>query len=231
MSNLFDINVFFEFKYEDFLLLFLSLTKFMSGIKCKLEIDEANSIYVKFFCEDMIFKQLAETYKLKLQLKPYANFYNQLSMRVEFNPNNTCEDELNRLFPPSTNNETEQFHNMDTNDQLLFPPYETYTDRKGLKFRRYTKNNDKYHNCPLDPELICKIESKNLSTSYNNNNTIDDYDENKQQVCCSEFRSIDKLRLILYTFEDRRLIYLKKYARLKRIILLRNFQGYDINNE
>ena len=112
VTNLFAEFVFFEFKYEDFLYLFISMTKFMTGINCRLEIDEINSIFVKFYCDENNFQQLAEIYKFRLQLKPYASFYNNLSLRIEFNPNTANEDDINLLFAPNQISDTEQFYKM-----------------------------------------------------------------------------------------------------------------------
>lgn len=229
VSNLFSQYIFFEFKYEDFILIFLRLTKFMTGLSGFIEIDEINNIFVKFFCLEENFYQLAELYKIKLQLKPYAYYYDQLSIRIDYNPNTTNEDDIRLLFHADSKNLSQQFSEMNQDDQLLFPPYETFSANKKIKFRRYTLNNDNLHNCPLDPELSSL--NKPDADRKMENNELDISDNDLKQQCCSIFRGIDKLRMITNTFGDKKLLYLKKFGRLKSIILLRNYKGYEIDNQ
>ncbi len=228
ITKLFSKYIFFEFKFEDFLLLYLRLTKFFYGIEAIIEIDETNSVFVKLYGTELNFQILADSYKFHLQIKPYANYYDQLSKRVQY----ICENENDLLLLSENRNIlNQQFAEMDQNNHLNFPPYLCYLKEKNLKFRRYT-NDDNYHNCPRDPEFTVSKHTQ----SFNSPSKKPFWMSNIEEIaylpnCCSVFRNIDKIRLIICTFEDKILLNLKKYGSLESIYILRNFKESKLNNK
>ncbi len=228
ITKLFSKYTFFEFKFEDFLLLYLRITKFFYGIEAIIEIDETNSVFVKFYGTELNFQILADSFKFHLQIKPYANYYDQLSKRVQY----ICENENDLLLLSENRNIlNQQFADLDQDNHLNFPPYLCYLKDKNLKFRRFT-NDDNYHNCPRDPEFTVSKATHSFFTPAKKTSWISNIEEiSYLPKCCSVFRNIDKIRLIKCTFEDKILLNLKRYGSLESIYILRNFKENRLNNK
>ena len=225
---------FYEFSFEDFILLFCSIIKFYTGIKIKLELrDEKSkkvllSLYIK---KEEKFESIAEFFGYELQLKPYAlkfeEFFRtlplikdekkkQMVMRklsITYNsiPINHINNNnnVNPINPKLLNNLIDiQFYDCDINNCLFFPPYIPFERNKSIKFRKYLAN-DNTHLCTNDPEFV--------------------YMKNKMdcEKKCSKFRNIDKLRLI-YNNLDHIMNFssLYKYRLLNMIIYKRNYLSY-----
>ena len=205
---------YFEWTYEDFLINFLSLIKFFTGLKLSLEIESNKKIFVKLFCSYPQLKGLAQAFEQNLQLKNYGLKYYELSLEIKKQRHEPIyqETETNLLIRDSK--EPLQFHELDQHSQFYFPSYSPYELNKDTKFRRYTKN-DQYHDCPNDPDFSRMELTPVLSTMTN------------EQFCCSNMRNLDKIRLIYRAFDEVvRLKRLKENEYLDSVIFIRNYDAY-----
>jgi len=212
---------YFVWNYEDFLITFITLFKFFTGLKPTLEIQPNDKVIIKLFCTIKKLKGHADYFEYDLQLKNYALKYEKFSRDLE-NQSKQLEDiegtenghEKEKETFIDTVTKDIQFHEMDQNVQFYFPPYSGYEIEKDVKFMRYSRN-DLYHVCPSDPELS-RMELQPVLGS-----------EETKQRCCTNLRNIDQLRLIYLAFDER--LKLKKMTDLEfleTIIILRNYKNY-----
>ena len=223
---------FYEFSFEDFILLFCSIIKFYTGIKIKLELrDEKSkkvllSLYIK---KEEKFEIIAEFFGYELQLKPYAlkfeEFFRTIHLikdeqqkqvvmrKLSLSYKSIAMEQINNvrkgifINPKDINNLIDvQFYDCDINNCLFFPPYIPFQRDKSIKYRKYLPN-DNTHLCLNDPEFV-----------YNSGNNKIECHEN-----CSKFRNIDKLRLIYNNLAHiMNFSSLYKYKLLNMIIYKRN---------
>ena len=71
---LFKFHKYFEFNFEDFLLIFLKILAFVTSAKIKLEIHN-NSIHLIVFFTETQYKYIADYLNYKMQMKPYSKVY------------------------------------------------------------------------------------------------------------------------------------------------------------
>ncbi len=219
---------YYEFHYEDFILIFCSVIRYFTGLNIKIEISDAapKKILLIIYGNEDNYETFAEFFGFELQLKPYASKYdifvnkelrkNSLNsskkslsyeerLSLSRNLNNSLEVSL--ITQKSNLNKSHQFWEFSQNDQTAFPPYMPFEKIKKLKFRTYERN-DNYHDCENDPDFHKGINSCNHDTCI--------------------FRNIDKLRLINKAleqlFKNNTLI---KYNILWMIVYKRNYISYD----
>lgn len=215
IANLFAHNVFFELKFDDYLMMIIKFMNFIHGLTFKFEVNSSNEVYLFTYGSDNNLKAIADKIKIKLQLKPYANYYYHLKNKINIPTGQEQHNNIdNQILIQESTQKGKQFHQLNDDDILLFPPYETYDMRQDLKFRRYNID-DSYHDCPNDPEL-------NFSPEKGKVNKL-------AQKCCSNLRNIDRLRIINIAYDDKIMLYLKKYGKLKSVYMLRNFDAYEFN--
>ena len=206
-------EVYFEFLYEDFLILFCSIINYYTKLDLKLEF-EGNTIELYIYGNEQTYSFLAEKLQYELQLKPYAYKYelfkynkiNDNSISSNFISKNSINSELLMNEKENETIKSIQFENLNEQSPLYFPPYKIYDFEHDMKFRRYEKN-DLYHECDniLNEENCFK---------------------------CSKFRNIDKLLLINNSLE--KLInfeYFKRQKILINRIHKRNYISYGGNIE
>ena len=211
---LYDKFGYFIWKYEDFIINFISLVKFFTGLKISMKVEPNLKIFLYFSGTEKNLRCLAEAFEYELQIKNYGLKYLEISKEISKANLQDSEDSDNLL--EDNNKETLQFHKLDHNNQSHFPPYAIYGKDLNIKFRRYSKN-DLYHDCPNDPEFSNNSESLyNLVLSKNLEN----------EKCCSNFRNIDKIRLMYRVFDE--LVVMKKLREdhLDSVIILRNYETY-----
>jgi len=212
---------YFVWKYEDFLITFITLFKFFTGLKPTLEIQPNDKVIIKLYCTMKKLKGHADYFEYDLQLKNYALKFEKFSRDLDFQSKQIEKTEVGEndkeieeeTFIDTVTKDL-QFHEMNQNVQFYFPPYSGYEIDKDVKFMRYTRN-DLYHVCPSDPELS-RMELQPVLGS-----------EQTKQRCCTNLRNIDQLRLIYLAFDER--LKLKKMMDLnflETIIILRNYKYY-----
>lgn len=182
---------YYEFHYEDFLIIFCSIVHHFTGLNIRLEFSDRFSLklLMKIYGNEKTYNKLIESTDLDLQLKPYALkyeiFVNKMKHNNNKSPPSLLKNTNQELRTPLMNQRIEkkilQFNDLNINNPLHFPPYFPYNKDKEIKYRRYNLNDD-YHECDIDPEFTNK-------PIWN--------------VCdkCSKFRNIDKLRIIYKSLE------------------------------
>ena len=217
---------YYEFHYEDFLLIFCSLIRYFTGLNIKIEISDIipKKLLLIIYGNEENYETFAEFFGMELQLKPYAFKYDNFifkelgkinikdsikslsyeeKLSYSMNLNNSLDISL---LSQSNINKSNQFWEFSQNDQTAFPPYMPFEKSKILKYRTYERN-DNYHDCENDPDFHKGI-------NYCNHDT-----------CI--FRNIDKLRLINKSleqlFKNNTLI---KYNILYMIVYKRNYICY-----
>ena len=208
---------YYEFSYEDYLLIICSIIKYFNKIKIRLELgDLENNIFLILYADEKQYESLAEKFEYELQLKPYAFKYEYY--RRELNKTELLysglitgqhqaldydsSDKAKNDYVNIANSGPIQFEYLHFSQPFLWPPYCHFDPRRKNKFRRYEKN-DLYHECPDIP--------------------ID------QDICdkSSIFRNIDKIRLLNMALDKcLRLTYMKKKNVLNTILYKRNFVSY-----
>ena len=218
-------KMYYEFSFEDFLLLFCSIVRYYTKIEIRLELRSKNSkkVMLILYCNsEANFENLAEFFGYELQLKPYAllfqneqDHFSNASTYIGSRKNSVASGDTkiakirSKLTPIDPYLYSIQFHLLDENNCLHFPPHKPYENEKKIKFRRYI-SNDEYHQCEHDEEF-------NLNFMQGN--------QCKEQ--CSKFRNIDKLRLIhkslmhILQFSS-----LYKYKMISMIIYKKNYRAY-----
>ncbi len=216
---------YYEFHYEDFILIFCSVIRYFTGLNIKIEISDSapKKILLIIYGNEDNYETFAEFFGFELQLKPYASKYDiyvnkelrknslmdskkslSYEERLSFSRLNSLEISL--ITQKSDLNKSYQFWELSQNDQTAFPPYMPFEKVKKLKFRSYERN-DNYHDCENDPDFHKGINSCDHDTSI--------------------FRNIDKLRLINKALE---LLFnnntLIKYNILWMIVYKRNYISY-----
>ena len=223
---------YFEFTYEDFLLIFCSIINYFTKLNIKIKFpDYSNTIDIYIYGNEQIYSYLAKKLQYELQLKPYAYKYELYKHRkdkkellndktslikFESSENNSTEllivnNEESEMFPF---NNPLQFEKLDEKYAFYFPPYVIFSNKHINKYRRYEKN-DLYHEC----------------SNYINNYDIND-EEKYDEICnkCSMFRNIDKLRLIKSSIEKLiNIEYFKRQNILINIIYKRNYLPYGLS--
>ena len=227
---------FYEFSFEDFILLFCSIIKFYTGIKIKLELRDEKSKKVLlslYITKEEKFETIAEFFGYELQLKPYAlkfeEFFRTIHLikdekkkqvvmrKLSLSYKSITMEQMNNvrkgifINPKEINNLIDvQFYDCDIDNCLFFPPYIPFQRDKSIKFRKYLPN-DHTHLCLNDPEFV-----------YNKGNNQTECHKN-----CSKFRNIDKLRLIYNNLAHiMNFSSLYKYKLLNMIIYKRNYLAY-----
>ena len=205
IEKIYENNGFFTWKYEDFLINFITLVKFFTGLKVTLKIEPNFKVFLKFYCSEIVLKGLAWYFEYDLQLKNYGHNYNQLYNQLR----NKQEIELDSQSTKSKLIDgTLQFHELNQENQINFPPYNKYEISKNKKFRRYT-SDDLYYEIPNDPDLSISQFVSIVETQDIEQNSI--------------FRNIDKIRLIYRAFDDVISQKSLKKEYLDSIIFLRNY--------
>ena len=205
IEKIYENNGFFTWKYEDFLINFITLVKFFTGLKVTLKIEPNFKVFLKFYCSEIVLKGLACYFEYDLQLKNYGHNYNQLYNQLR----NKQEIELDSQSTKSKLIDgTLQFHELNQENQINFPPYNKYEISKNKKFRRYT-SDDLYYEIPNDPDLSISQFVSIVETQDIEQNSI--------------FRNIDKIRLIYRAFDDVISQKSLKKEYLDSIIFLRNY--------
>ena len=212
---------YFEFTYEDFLLILCSIINYYTNLDIKIKFEGTTNIIDLFiYGNEEKYSFLAEKLQYELQLKPYAykyELYKHIKDKRKKNDKNTSFIRLGTNEILLTSNEEGemypfdkplQFEKLNDDSPFYFPPYMKYNSEHEIKYRRYNKN-DLYHECPIH---------------YNK------YDE----ICdnCSKFRNIYKLLLINYSIE--KLInfeYFKRQEVLVNRIHKRNYLSYGVSIE
>ena len=216
---------YYEFHYEDFILIFCSVIRYFTGLNIKIEISDSapKKILLIIYGNEDNYETFAEFFGFELQLKPYASKYD-IYVNKELRKNSLMDSkkslsyeerlslsrlnslEISLITQKSDLNKSYQFWEFSQNDQTAFPPYMPFEKVKKLKFRSYERN-DNYHDCENDPDFHKGINSCDHDTSI--------------------FRNIDKLRLINKALE---LLFnnntLIKYNILWMIVYKRNYISY-----
>ena len=216
---------YYEFHYEDFILIFCSVIRYFTGLNIKIEISDSapKKILLIIYGNEDNYETFAEFFGFELQLKPYASKYD-IYVNKELRKNSLMDSkkslsyeerlslsrlnslEISLITQKSDLNKSYQFWEFSQNDQTAFPPYMPFEKSKILKYRTYERN-DNYHDCENDPDFHKGI-------NYCNHDT-----------CI--FRNIDKLRLINKAleqlFKNNTLI---KYNILYMIVYKRNYICY-----
>ena len=213
IENIYDKVGFFTWKFEDFLLNFITLVKFFTGLKVTLNIEANSKVYIKFYSSEVVLKGLAESFEYDLQLKNYGKSYNRIYMELKDKQNlSKTENQSENSVLIDNSEGTQQFHNFNQEKQFNFPPYVNYEKCKNNKFRRYTRD-DLFHECSNDRESV------NLELM---NETIKD----SEPECCTNFRNIDRIRLIYRAFDEIILQKSLKEEYLDSVVFLRNYKTY-----
>ena len=185
---------YYEFHYEDFILIFCSVIRYFTGLNIKIEISDSapKKILLIIYGNEDNYETFAEFFGFELQLKPYASKYD-IYVNKELRKNSLMDSkkslsyeerlslsrlnslEISLITQKSDLNKSYQFWEFSQNDQTAFPPYMPFEKVKKLKFRSYERN-DNYHDCENDPDFHKGINSCAHDISI--------------------FRNIDKLRLI-----------------------------------
>jgi hypothetical protein len=204
-----------EYGYDDFLLNMFKILRFYTRLNMSLELSADKKVHVKLFAKNKFYNLLAQSFYYDLQLKPYAIKYNEFKEFYEKKDkkkeelglsaiNEEADDEENeneQFIAIYYSKPTPQFHELDYNQSINHPPYNSYALDKNLKFRRYLKN-DKFHDCPHDPEISDEAFDKYAlvdEEGYYDEEYEVDPDKSARLTCeenCSKFRNIDKLRLL-----------------------------------
>ena len=216
---------YYEFHYEDFILIFCSVIRYFTGLNIKIEISDSapKKILLIIYGNEDNYETFAEFFGFELQLKPYASKYD-IYVNKELRKNSLMDSkkslsyeerlslsrlnslEISLITQKSDLNKSYQFWEFSQNDQTAFPPYMPFEKVKKLKFRTYERN-DNYHDCENDPDFHKGINSCAHDISI--------------------FRNIDKLRLINKALE---LLFnnntLIKYNILWMIVYKRNYISY-----
>ena len=218
-------KMYYEFSFEDFLLLFCSIVRYYTKIEIRLELRSKNSkkVMLILYCNNEAnFENLAEFFGYELQLKPYALLFqneqdhlSNASTYIGSRKNSVASGDTkiakikSKLTPIDPYLYSTQFHLLDENNCLHFPPHKPYENEKKIKFRRYI-SNDEYHQCEHDEEF-------NLNFMQGN--------QCREQ--CSKFRNIDKLRLIYKSLMHiLQFSSLYKYKMISMIIYKKNYRAY-----
>ena len=208
---------YFEFFFDDYLLILCSIIKYFNNINIRLELgDLENNVFLIIYANEKQYENLAETFEYELQLKPYAFKYEHyrrelnktellysglLSGQHEALDYDSSDLEKN-AYVNIANEGAIQFENLHFSQPFLWPPYLKYDKKRKNKFRRY-ENDDLYHECP--------------------NINIDDDICDKSSI----FRNIDKIRLLNMAFDKcLRITYMKKKKIISMILYKRNFVSY-----
>lgn len=213
IDSLFDRYDFFIWKYEDFIINFVTLVKFFTGLKLTMEILPDLKIVINFFCTEPNLRGLAESFGYDLQIKNYALKYLEISREIKKKSLNQDLDQSDNALLIDDCKENLQFHELNHDNQFHFPPYINYQREINEKFRRYTKN-DLYHECAYDTEFSQDELPDIVSTEPTN------------VTCCSNLRNIDRLRLIFRAFDE--VVVLNKLRKkyFDSIIIQRNYKAY-----
>ena len=192
---------YFEFSFDDYLLILCRIVKYFNQINLRLELgDLENNVFLIMYADEKQYESLAQNFEYQLQLKPYAFKYEHY--RRELNKTELLysgllsgqhqaldydsSDQQKNEYVNIANEGAIQFENLHFSQPFLWPPYLKFDKKKKNKFRRY-ESNDLYHECPNIPidEDICQ------------QSTI--------------FRNIDKIRLLNMAFDKcLRITYMKK---------------------
>ena len=215
---------YYEFSYEDFILIMCRLIRFLTGLVITLSFTPDLNLYLKFFADEKTIEKLAEKYKYEMCLKNYAAYYIGIENKyrlekglAKIDIDNSEESKLlvNGYLNPSLEKEILQSYELDEENVINYPPFVPFELDKKTKFMRYVIN-DKTHACPYDIELTDKryhhddvdevIEKETIKSSLNvkfsrHNSILDEHNQivmvdYEEPECCSKFRNIDRLRLI-----------------------------------
>lgn len=199
---------YYELKYEDYLLFVCKLIRFMTGLNLSLEFTDDLTLYLKISGKDSTFELIADKFKYQMQLKNYAAYYTAVENRhreeIGLKPIGLSANEETKLMIQSyaqamKSKSIFRYYELDENFIVNFPPYLEFEKEKCHKFSRYTPD-DELHICPNDPELSFLEIAANMQNSINSNDQSYNeslHDEHAEPKCCSKFRNIDRLRLIL----------------------------------
>ena len=209
---------YYEFHFEDLILILFKMLRFVSNLQIKLEIDTRNQILVKIWGSEQTFEVLAENEEYSLQLKAYAKQFGLFKEEIVEKKGLLYKEQMVELIDP------EHFHNMDYAEMAIedarnFPPHVPYEMNKNLKFVRYDSRDD-FINRYQDPEF--KYHTNDEGEVCQDNNTIRCENEG-----LSIFRNIDKLRLIQKVLSSNvNLEFLSSIKVLEYSIYVRNFKDY-----
>lgn len=144
---------YFIFDFEEFLLVFLRLIRFIIGIEARAEFYENNELFIYLHMDKKIFPIVAEAFDYELQCKPYAKMFRTFTKAKRLKGKNNKlnfkeEEEILVKILKSEN----KFTNLEHSNHLDFPPYFAFERNNENKFRRYN-NDDEFHYCYRDPEF------------------------------------------------------------------------------
>lgn len=152
--------------------------KFLSGLTTTVEVEE-NEIYVKIYVKPWNLYILSECFDYELQLKPYAYVYQQFKKEKRLLKEEEAEELAKKL-----NKDKTQFHQLDLDNQKMFPPFIPLQEDKTDKHRRYLENDD-FHTCIEDDEFDFNggwdFDSSSSSSEGDYNDNHDFYDEDQQE--------------------------------------------------
>ena len=152
-------DYYYEFTFEDFILIFSSIVSYFNDLNVKLEVldTKENNVIISLFCKnEQGYEDLAEYFGYELQLKPYALKYCPGKIDTE------------KIFDDKIYTEP------DLNDYILNPPYMQFNSSKRSKFRRYLFN-DSYHICAGDKDFDFVIEGTNCDNKCSKFRSIDKF--------------------------------------------------------
>ena len=229
-------NMYYEFTYEDLLLIMIRMLTFITQLDIRIKFSEDLNLHVFFYAEDNVIDMIAQKYQYEFQLKNYGAYYSGLEKKFRLEQGvETLDinDEVTNLLikhyvePENIESNLPQMYELDESNVINYPPYQIFDKDKKSKYMRYTIN-DRTHLCQFDNELTTNyqpkpieieevhlkdlrdlnetIESKALFDKTNNNINKGEYytektrfthlDKETSPPCCTQFRSIDRLRLI-----------------------------------
>lgn len=216
---------YYEFTYEDYILIVLRVVKFFTSLNIRLEMSDDKKLYCHLFADEPTYNLLAEHFDYDLQLKPYA-----LKYQIFLNKNK-CADEtgLNHTYSMEHEDHVElnpqdkrleenlQIDELNIDNPFHWPPYTCFESMKALKFRRYEKD-DTYHECVKDPEWLPEVHQPVKTENFT---------DISHSECCSKFRNIDRIRLIHRTVDENlKISSLIKQEIIESVNYKRNFISY-----
>ena len=156
--------------------------------------------------DNNILRNIAQGEKYYLQLNPYSMIYKLMLKEKKKNKGRPLSiTEVDLVFSKYFQTNL-QIHEIDLRKRYNMAAYMSYERNKSKKFRKYTIK-DEFHACKEDFK----------------------YEDNIYQCKCdnSEFRNIDKCRLIYRAIENTiDLESLRQYKLFDNIYILRNYEAY-----